>query len=183
MNARIGAMFLVSVLSAGPAAAQGPDPLSSARNEFARAYTAADYAALCEILHPEASFRGSLKPERWSHTRDQILGQRWNASSDCTCAKVELCKPFGPQGGLQTTSIGQSEMLITPDLSRQSSQFGKYFIDTGRFTMADKARIKQNIENPYMILWYDVQTDSKKPPNWKIKQIDMHPCSDQPEPC
>lgn len=164
------------------------DALKSPRDAFAKAYSDMKYDGICAVLHPDASFRGSLHPERWSHTANNIVKERWNVNSTCDCgANIGQCKHAGagpqPQPGLQPLTVGQSDMLMTPDPTSGSVTAGIYSIDTGTFTMKPKAGVSsQAITNPYVIIWANTAA-AGQPPSWKMMHIDMHPCGEQPGAC
>src|SRR5437764_9099445 len=87
------ALCMVGLLVPAAGLRAQEDFLKAPRDAFAKAYTQMDYAGICAILHPDASFRGSLNPAHWSHTADNIVKERWNVNQDCDCKNVAQCKP------------------------------------------------------------------------------------------
>lgn len=149
---------------AGPVIA---DTLDEAREKFIQAYNDMDYAALCDVLQKDASFRGSVFPEKWTHTRDKIITERWRSSRTCT----EIAKRGqNPKPLVNTLSVGSSTITLTPDKNAVTPAGPHYILESGIFEMKPKLGSKAKLlSGPYVILWTQQGKD------WQMKHIDMHP--------
>jgi|SRR5208282_979997 len=140
------------------------DTVDEARAKFVAAYNNQDYAALCNVLHEHASFRGSVYPEKWTHTRDSIITERYKSSNTCTeVSKGAQAKPLA-----DTKSVGS--MIITLDSETVTPIGDRYALDVGNFKMAVMPGAKaEPTGGPYVILWI------KQGGDWKMMHIDMNP--------
>jgi hypothetical protein len=173
----VGMTFTVAVDASAqqiPAgnAAQGTaapgDSLAQVRAQLVRAYAAKDYRTLCDLLDPNASFRGSVKPDLWTTGADAIIIQRWGADKDC----AGQSKP-----SVAVLSVPTHTLVLTPDpgagtaqpQSVGSGQTEKYAFDFGAMDMIARPGVSQpEFHHRYLMVWRDAGT------GWKLTLVDMY---------
>ena len=115
--------FLQKILQWFPrlrAMAQSPPPslaadLDQARAQFMQAYNNQNYATLCDVLHEQATFRGSVYPERWTFTRDRIITDRYMSYETCTAIKAgATAVPGEGTRSVGSMTLGLSPTTVTP---------------------------------------------------------------------
>jgi hypothetical protein len=118
------------------------------------------------VLDKDASFRGKVIPEKWSHTADQIVTERWR--SKFTCTEMSQGAKSDRQD-VRILTVGESNITLSP--SRAAALIGNknYALDVGNFVMAAKDPSNKSLAGPYVILW---KRDGK---SWKMMHIDMNP--------
>jgi hypothetical protein len=138
--------------------------IDEARAKFMKAYDDQDYPTLCDILHENAKFRGSVYPERWTFTRDRIITDRYMSTETCTAIKAGATAT--PREN--TRSVGCMTLRLTSDGVTPIGT--NYAIDRGTFMMSVKpGHAATPTAGPYVILW------RKEGGDWEMIHMDMQP--------
>jgi hypothetical protein len=140
------------------------ESVNQARDRFMQAYSDQNYAVLCDHFHESAKFRGSVYPERWSFTRDQIITDRYMSSETCTAIRGGATAV--PLVG--TKSVGSMSLLLR---SERVTPFGmNYAVDIGVFDMVvHPGHDATPTAGPYFMLW------RKDGDAWSVIHMDMQP--------
>jgi hypothetical protein len=138
--------------------------INQARDQFMQAYNEENYATLCDLIHENAKFRGSVFPERWTFTRDRIITERYMSTETCTAIKAGAIAR--PREG--TRSVGNMTLNLRSD--RVTPIGTRYAADIGVFDMMIKpGSDAAPTGGPYFVLW------RKEGDAWAVIHMDMQP--------
>jgi hypothetical protein len=160
----LSTVVLMGILQLGTATAK--DLLDDSRATFMKAYNSQNYDQLCNLLDKDASFRGKIMPDKWTHTADQIITERWK--SKYTCSEIAQGAKTERQD-IRIFTVGESNITLTPSRPATVLLDNNYALDTGKMLMAPKpGGTSKSISGSYVILW------KREGNTWKMMHIDMN---------